>query len=255
MTTPIDLRVVARELLELTGLTIAELARRGEVHRPNCLAWLAGKEQVFSEKKQLKVCELLGWRFGRLRRDMIHRWQIGDDLTMLKQVLTAYELSDEAMVLTIFQAKGHEAEQAAIIVGICRELPPLVILIKRPLGYGMPTPITATTLGHGDDGKLEHTISQAECESCWSNNSVTPTGEEYLETHGRLLWAEARHGVLEQAGMVSIDHLPEVLQAYETDFNLEENMEWDAILHRAKHSGMSFQEILAKTEAALGLKL
>lgn len=253
MTASVDLRQVATQFLALTGLTIAELARRGEVHRPNCLAWLAGKEQVFSEKKQLKVCELLGWRFGRLRRDMVHRWEIGSDFFVLKEVLAAYEICDPEITLTIFQAKGQDTERAAIIIGVSRGMSPLVILAKRPLGYGMPASITAAMLGYGCDGKHEHSITEAEWKSCWDTTAVSCSAEEYLDTYAHLLWEETRLQDINHMGMVTSQHLPDEIQAYETDLSLEEVMEWDAVLYQAKHSGMNFQEILARVREALNL--
>lgn len=253
MPTSFDLRIVAQQLLELTGLTMAELARRGEVHRPNCLAWLAGKEQVFSEKKQLKVCEFLGWRYGRLRRDVVHHWQVGNDLSTLKAVLAAYEAWENKTLFQIFQVEGPQAEKAVILVGLCEGLPHLLILIKRPLGYGAPVPITAKSLGIGIDREA-YRLSAREWQEWWIPDAVARDPDAYLRAHGDKL--------IEVADSTFQATLDNELTPVECDDEMvleggmlsgltPEEQEWLAVLQRALDTGMSFQEIMSRAGMAL----
>lgn len=254
----IDLRTVVLQLQELAGISTAELARLAEVHRPNMLAWLAGKPQVFSEKNQLKVCDVLGWRFGRLRRDMIHHWEAGNDLTACQQVLSAYEGQESATNLMVFAAEGSGAVKAAVVLGLSQGLTPLVILIRRPLGYVMPESITAKTLGIGVEGGI-HRLSVDEWQKCWNPSGPGISPADYLESFGPLIFESDTLPVsspLQNDEEVSFEE--SLRMTAESDdssgvLNLEE-LEWSNVLYHAKLSGMSFNEILVLTKSALGLR-
>lgn len=256
MTAPLDLRLVATQLLELTGLSMAELARRGEVHRPNCLAWLAGKAQVFSEKKQLKVCELLGWRFGRLRRDMIHRWQLGEDLTPLRNALIAIDGEKGETTWHVVSVDDTGAEGAAIILAQSFELPPLVILVRRPLGYGAPTPITASALGLGVDTDA-HVPTPQEWQEWWRPESPAGDPSEFLKRFGQALMATvAATGQADAASLIvpaEIDlDMPLSPQMFLGDD--PEESQWLSLLAEARNNGLGFEEIVRRTEYALQIK-
>lgn len=252
MTASLDLRQVATQFLKLTGLTIAELARRGEVHRPNCLAWLAGKEQVFSEKKQLKVCELLGWRFGRLRRDMVHRWEIGNDLSVLREVLAAYEGKGSDTTLMLFQAEGPTADKASVILGLCCDLGPLVILVQRPLATEMPVSLSAKALGMGFDGS-PHKLCLEEWQEWWAPHSNLTQPADYLASYGQHLLDESeRDLILFEQSQVFAD-------AFEDEYSSilklpAEQQVWLSLLAKAMDTGMAFDDILIRAENALAIK-
>lgn len=255
----IDLRGVVLQLQELTGISTAELARLAEVHRPNMLAWLAGKPQVFSEKNQLKVCDALGWRFGRLRRDMIHRWEVGNDLTTCHQVLSAYE-EREGEVLTVFQANGANAVKAGIVIGSFSGIGPLVVLIQRPLGFVVPGPITAKTLDVGQASSIHHHVSVGEWQECWHPGSKGLSPAEYLNSYGKIIFEASKPPIPllpQDDECIFFDESFRLIAESENDpdaFNVEEEVAWAGVLFEAKHAGMRFDEILARTKSALGLK-
>lgn len=259
MIAPIDLRTVVQQLQELTGISTAEVARRADVHRPNMLAWLAGKPQVFSEKNQLKVCDVLGWRFGRLRRDMIHHWEAGNDLTACQQILSAYEGQANATNLMVFAAEGSGAVKAAIVLGLSQVLTPLVILIRRPLGYVMPESITAKVLGIGVEGGMHH-LSVDEWQKAWNPEGQGIPPADYLELFGPLIFEAdtlpASSPPQNDEGVSFDESLKMIFESESAPdaLNVEEEIAWAGVLFEAKHFGLSFDEILARTKSVLGLR-
>lgn len=236
-----DLRQVAHWLMGLTGVSMAELARRSEVHRPNCLAWLAGKERVFSEANQLKVCETLGWRFGRLRRDVVHRWVVGNDLSVCRKVL---EGDGRDVVFRIFQTTGASSEGAVAVLGLADDEKPLVILIRRPLGKEMPEAITAKTLGLGFDGS-DHRVSGQEWAEWWYQGSPGGSPDDYLGSAGRKMLAEAqRDQLMLHQSQVFADGFDGELAKIMTVSREQEA--WLGLLDQAMAAGMGFEEVMRR---------
>ncbi|RJX30893.1 MAG: hypothetical protein C4516_09125 [Oxalobacter sp.] len=251
MSTKQNLRQVAQQLLQLTGLSVAEVARRSEVHRPNFLAWLAGKERVLSEKRQLKVCECLGWRFGRLRRDMVHCWEVNGDLSACQKILAAHEGKKTDVTLMVFQAEGREAQRVLIILGLSSNEPTLVILIRRPLGYTIPMPITALQLGRGFD-QGGHRISTQEWRDCWQRGARLLSPEDYLATYGgeMLDMAKKEYPMLNQSQIFADFHEEECAAL----LNMSgEKLAWLELFSKAMGSGMSFDEVMQRTSSALNI--
>lgn len=246
-----DLRTLVQQLLQLTGLSVAELARRSEVHRPNFIAWLSGKENVLSEKRQLKVCEFLGWRFGRLRRDMVHRWEVGGDLSVCAAVLNAFEGHRTDVTRTLFQAEGGETEKGVVILVLTHGESPLVILIRRPLGYDLPQAITAQRLGRGFD-LGEHYISAQEWRNWWQANAKLDEPESYINAYGRKMLDAAKREltVLHQEQTFADD----IVDDYAAILDVTaEQQAWLALLSKAIDSGMSFEEVSRRAKSALNL--
>lgn len=147
---PDDLRQITTDLLTLTGWSIGDLARVAELHRPNLVSWLGSKPQVMSEYKQLKACETLGWHYGRLRRDVVHRWVVGNDFALCRTMLLRYGVrsSDDLEVRPAF-GSGSGVFGGAVVISRDDLQNPLIILVKRQLGRESLVPIGAETLKLG----------------------------------------------------------------------------------------------------------
>lgn len=146
-----DLQKIASALLELTGTSIAELARKAELHRPNLVSWLGGKDHVLAPANQLKACDILGWRDGRLRRNCIHRWGIENDIAFLSGAISLLEPSDTDWGFA--SVADGAAEIGGVLLGLLIHQPPLLILIARnrshtpclPLNQELPTQVRTTS--------------------------------------------------------------------------------------------------------------
>lgn len=139
------LRGIALDLMALTGLPQTEIALRAQVHRPNLVSWLGGKDHVLSEQKQLAVCDVLGWRYGRLARGQVHRWTVGGDFSAMKRLLEAEQkLGAEVAVIP---ARGVEEMGGVGVLLAEQSKAVILILVQRPLAV-LPLPgITTDTLG------------------------------------------------------------------------------------------------------------
>ena len=147
---PDDLRQITTDLLTLTGWSIGDLARVADLHRPNLVSWLGSKPQVMSEYKQLKACETLGWHYGRLRRDVVHRWVIGNDFELCRAMLLRYGIraSDDLEARPAFGA-GSGVFGGAVLISRDDLQNPLIVLVKRQLGRESLMPIDPETLKLG----------------------------------------------------------------------------------------------------------
>lgn len=139
------LRGIALDLMALTGLPQTEIALRAQVHRPNLVSWLGGKDHVLSEQKQLAVCSVLGWRYGRLARGQVHRWAVGRDFSAMKRLLEA----EQKLGAEIAVIPAKDVEEMGEVGVLLAEQGKTVglILIQRPLAT-LPLPgLTTETLG------------------------------------------------------------------------------------------------------------
>ena len=147
---PDDLRQITTDLLTLTGWSIGDLARVAELHRPNLVSWLGGKPQVMSEYKQLKACETLGWHYGRLRRDVVHRWVVGNDFELCRAMLLRYGIrSGDDLEVRPAYGSGSGVFGGAVLISRDDLQNPLIILVKRQLGRESLVPIVAEALKLG----------------------------------------------------------------------------------------------------------
>ena len=165
---PDDLRQITTDLLTLTGWSIGDLARVAELHRPNLVSWLGSKPQVMSEYKQLKACETLGWHYGRLRQDVVHRWVIGNDFELCRAMLLRYGIrtSDDLEVRPAFGA-GSGVFGGAVLISRDDLQNPLIILVKRLLGRASLMPIGAETLKLGVFNECPFDVTAAANRDWW----------------------------------------------------------------------------------------
>ena len=165
---PDDLRQIATDLLTLTGWSIGDLARVAELHRPNLVSWLGGKPQVMSEQKQLKACETLGWHYGRLRRDVVHRWVVGNDFALCRAMMLRYGISasDDLEVRPAYGA-GSGVFGGAVLISRDDLQNPLIILVKRQLGRESLVPIGAEMLKLGAFNECPFGVSAAADRDWW----------------------------------------------------------------------------------------
>ena len=163
-----DLRQIATDLLTLTGWSIGDLARVAELHRPNLVSWLGGKRQVMAEAKQLKALETLGWHYGRLRRDVVHRWVIGSDFSLCRTVLLRYGIATgkDLEIRPTFGA-GSGVFGGAVLISRDDLQNPLIILVKRKLKREWQDPIAANSLGIGIFNECPFEVSAAADRAWW----------------------------------------------------------------------------------------
>lgn len=159
--------------MTLRGWSIGELARAGELHRPNLVSWLGGKPQVMAEARQLKACETLGWHYGRLRRDVIHCWEVGNDFSLLKTVLLRDGLQDLGQLeVRPAYGPGSGMTGGAILVSRDDLQNPLIVLLKRKLGTSDLELIGASTLGFGVFNECPYLVDERESELWWKGEPV-----------------------------------------------------------------------------------
>jgi len=165
---PDDLRQITTDLLTLTGWSIGDLARVAELHRPNLVSWLGSKPQVMSEYKQLKACETLGWHYGRLRRDVVHRWVLENDFALCRAMLLRYGIrtTDDLEVRPAF-GSGSGVFGGAVLISLDDLQNPLIILVKRQLGRESLSPIGVETLKLGVLNECPFDVTAAANRDWW----------------------------------------------------------------------------------------
>lgn len=87
--TPEQLPILATSLIRLRGETLGRVAEATGIRIANLSVWLRGKEQVISAKRVVGLLHHLGVEGGRLRTDVLHRWQDCGALNDSKIVLAA----------------------------------------------------------------------------------------------------------------------------------------------------------------------
>lgn len=132
-----EIREVCNALIRLTGVSKTQAARRVQVNPSNANSWLNGEEQKLSLENQLKILSALGVRYGLLRRDMVHEWIVGNDVSDVKLVLEKTGNSRFDI------EEGNDIEQPCRI-RVYSPLggSPIEIKIKRPLMVEPPRPIS-----------------------------------------------------------------------------------------------------------------
>jgi hypothetical protein len=179
-----SLNQIAADLMALGGHSVSGLARSLTINRPNLTSWLLGRKQVFANDRELKICDALGWRHHGLRRDMVHRWQVGADLTRLRNLLHLDGLTPgEHLLIREVRAPGNDDLFGAYVLSELPHYAPkgegLVILLRRTLERDAPPPITPETLGmgvmykdHVEDWPYE--VGTEEYQRWWASESAEP---------------------------------------------------------------------------------
>lgn len=245
-------REIAQTLIALTQLPHATVAKRAEVQRSNLVNWLNGKDQVLSLDKQLRVCSVLGWHFGGLQREVVHRFVVEDDLTALIRVLACFDHNTPFPRLYIFPTEGRMAMHGAVILAWkTGEYLPLVMLASRPLTGEPWTPLSATQFTGAKAGKL-HSVSDMEWLNWWRPDTTHVDSQDYLQQYGDPL--------LEYVEMAENDNVHRVEDEQpDTDWFphlrgrtlTERQIHWLNLLKQAEARGMSFEKIMTTTRSAL----
>ena len=201
-----DLRQIATDLLTLTGWSIGDLARVAELHRPNLVSWLGGKPQVMAEVKQLKVLEILGWHYGRLRRDVVHRWVIGSDFSLARTVLLRHGIAtgNDLEIQPAF-GTGSGVFGGALLISRDDQQNPLIVLVKRKLGREWLDPIAADSLGIGVFNECPFEVSAAVDQAWWQ---AEPAPDRQFPTRYFLQecaeqWRQGRTALEDQLGLLA----------------------------------------------------
>lgn len=252
--TSLSLRDIAVCLRELTGLSIAELARRAGLHRPNLVSWLNGRSRTLSLANQLTVCETLGWHNGRLSRERVHRWQVGAEESALKRALT--ELETEEAGFGWADTVGGRADRGAVLIGLAHEEPPLVILVSRTPGIAPLSPLTTRGLGAVYVSQRRHAVTKSEWD-CWWADTQNSEADAYLAGPGSFLREEMR--ILSSSVCNHFTPMPEPdvldasLLAREREQSLNSlQQEWLMLLDEALASGVAPEKLKASIRALMG---
>lgn len=94
-----QLPAIAGSLMRLRGDTLASVGAATGIRPANLSVWLRGKEQVISAKRVATLMYFLGVEGGRLRVDMLHKWQDAGALADLSAVVGALILGDQPVLL------------------------------------------------------------------------------------------------------------------------------------------------------------
>lgn len=252
--TPLSLRDIAICLRELTGLSIAELARRAGLHRPNLVSWLNGRSRTLSLANQLTVCETLGWHNGRLSRERVHRWHVGTEESALKRALT--ELETEGAGFGWTDTVGGRADKGAVLIGLAHEMPSLVILVSRISGVAPLSTLTARDLGAVYVSQRRHAVAKSEWD-CWWADTDNSEADAYLAGPGRFLREEMRALSSSVGDHFTPMPVPDVLDASfltgESEHSLNPlQKEWLMLLDEALASGIEPEKLKAGIRALMG---
>ena len=75
-------------LVSLSGMNNAQVADVVGINRPNLYTWLSGKSQVMSKEREEKLLSVLGVYKGKISRNIVHRWRVGEKLENIRTALT-----------------------------------------------------------------------------------------------------------------------------------------------------------------------
>lgn len=228
-----DLQKIVSTLLELTGTSIAELARQTGLHRPNLVSWLGGKEHVLALLKQLKACEALGWRDGRLLRTRIHRWWIGNHPDALNTALRLLEPHDTRFGL--IPMRGGDAEHGGILVSLSPDSkPPLTILLARPPSPSVNLPLSKML--SSDIRVCTTSVSMSPIDwSIWWDDTENHDVPLLLKTTAKHAWAMLQN----------VDQPPHPSAKHEDIQNRDET-EWLELMRRARAAGVDIEGLISK---------
>lgn len=253
MTQP-SYRDIAQILIALTQLPHATVAKRAEVQRSNLVNWLKGKEQVLSLDKQLKVCSVLGWHYGGLRRDVVHRFVVENDMSQLRQVLACFDQNTSFPRLYVFPTEGRMATHGAVILAWKSEdTLPLVMLVSRPLTSTPWCQLSAAQIDGASPGIL-HAVTDLEWLRWWRLDTTLVEAQDYLREYGDPLlenvdMIEGRNIELANTEFIA-DGRFDALNEPELS---QQQRQWLALLAQAKNDGLAFDEILERGRKALSI--
>lgn len=247
---PRELRDIAIDLFELTGLSQRDVATRAGVHRPNLSTWLSGKPHQLSEANQFAVLDVLGWNYGRLATGCVHVWQVGQVFDVATRVLRA-EAAAGAKV-GIVKVVGCSAAQgaAAVLIADAHRVQRLVVIRRTPAALPPePSEVDANVLGVGATLRAEWLVDRRE----WNEIQTEPF-ESVLDLLPHVAF-------LELLGAPTLSQMEFDDEAFiDWDFELntmlsnwteQEREDWIALLSALRNSRLSPGSIARKLGVAM----
>ncbi len=245
------LRDIAIDLIELTGLSQRDVATRAGVHRPNLTTWLSGKAQQLSEGNQLAVLNVLGWHYGRLATEYVHRWWVGEGCEAAARLLL--EEANAGAKIGVVCAEGCSAAQgaSAVLIADANQVQRFV-MIRRPLAAHPPIPaaIDAQILGVGTTLKATWLVDAWQ----WGEAERDPFPDvldtlpdaAFLELLGAPTYSQSDSD--EEAPPIDWDFELKMIVANWTD---SERDDWVALLSALRQSGLSVASIARRLGLAM----
>lgn len=242
------LRGIALDLMALTGLPQTEIALRAQVHRPNLVSWLGGKDHVLSEQKQLAVCAALGWREGGLERESVHRWIVGEDFAPLKRMLEA-EARRHAEIGFV-QGEGRElGSGAAVLLADTRRVRSLILVHRLLAAEALPR-IGAESIGVGRSLHSVLHVTREQKEKVWFGSASFEEALDSFPDDAFLDLLGAPTHTQPEEGSLLIDWDFE-LKMIAANWYEEDRDDWVALLSALQSSGLSPQAIARRIGVAL----
>ena len=250
-------REVIAALIRLNNISQGKAADLAGLVRPNVSSWLCGRIDALSMEKQLKLFDVLGVSYGRLRPDGVHRWcvrEVEEVALVLGEVL-----DDEERAHAEFWHIHNTRYPGCIVLKVVKPTGSVWVVMYRPMMSEPPQPINAESLRFGED-QGEVIIDTETWESWLPPAMLEPVsfGTQITNLIERFPYPIPSQQYFDEM---------EVLDGQNpADENQEEIMErlaptpeelkkWNDVLFQAKLGGDSFEGILERTRMALCIKV
>jgi len=250
-------RELMAALIRLNNINQGKAADLAGVLRPNVSNWFSGRDNALSMEKQLKLFDVLGVSYGRLRPDGVHRWcvrEVGEAARVLGEVL-----DDEERVHAECWYIHNTRYPGCIVLKVLKPAGSIWVMMYRPMMAEPPQPITAESLRCGfDRGEIiidtetwESWLPPAVLEHVSFDTQITKLIERFpyplppLEYYGQMEDLEGQNLVEENQEEIMKRLAP-------TPSEVEK---WNEVLFQAKLGGKSIDEIVKITRKALGIRV
>jgi len=250
-------REVIAALIRLNNISQGKAADLAGLVRPNVSSWLCGRIDALSMEKQLKLFDVLGVSYGRLRPDGVHRWcvrEVEEVALVLGEVL-----DDEERAYAEFWHIHNTRYPGCIVLKVVKPAGSIWVVMYRPMMAEPPQPITAESLRCGID-RGEVIIDSATWESWLPPAVLEPVSfgtqmTNLIERFPYPIPPQEYFDEMEvQDGKKQVDDSQEEIMERLAP-TPEELKKWGEVLFQAKLGGEDFDEIVTTTRKALGIRV
>jgi len=236
-------REVIAALIRLNNITQGKAADLAGLVRPNVSSWLCGRTDALSIEKQLKLFDVLGVSYGRLRPDGVHRWcvrEVEEAALVLGEVL-----DDEQRVHAECWYIHNTRYPGCIVLKVLKPAGSIWVVMYRPMMAEPPQPITAESLRCGfDRGEI---IIDTETWESW----LPPAVLEHMSFDTQINELIERFPY----SLPPPGHYDDMEELDEKTLTPEKIKIWNKLLFQAQNDGKDFDEIVKATRKALGISL
>ena len=246
-------REVIAALIRLNNISQGKAADLACLVRPNVSSWLCGRIDALSMEKQLKLFDVLGVSYGRLRSDGVHRWcvrEVEEAALVLGEVL-----DDEERAHAEFWHIHNTRFPGCVVLKVAKPTGSIWQMMYRPLMGEPPQPINSESLRCGID-RGEVIIDSATWESWFPPAVLEPMsfGTQITNLIERFPYPIPPQEYFDEMedldGQNAVeDNQEEIMKKLAP--TPEELKKWNDVLFQAKLSGNSFEEILKRAKMAL----